>query len=309
MKIQRWLAILAMMSMLTVPAFAAAQEGTQPTGSPEASIAGPWPQIDRHVVYGENDPGRQYFHVYRLEPRDAPRPGILLIHGGAFVSDSPDSIPAKAPEAFTSQGIVVFNVGYRLFNETTGENAWPAQIDDVQRAVRYIRAHAAEFNVDPDRLCALGWSAGGTLAALLGTMETRSNGDTVLAAYSSRVACVVDISGPSDFTTFSDDPGWHQFFANLFHGTLTDAPELWQAASPVYQIDEDTVPFLIAHGAVDDTVPVEQSRRLASALQEQAIEVVYAEFPDAGHMDLIFSREEPHALAVAFVYWQLHPEQ
>jgi len=84
---------------------------------------------------------------------------------------------------------VAFSVDYRLFHGT--ENAWPTQLDDVQRAVRWIRANAAKYHIDPDRIGAFGHSAGAQLAALLGMEATRDNSDPVLAKYSSTVQAVV----------------------------------------------------------------------------------------------------------------------
>ena len=94
-------------------------------------------------------------------------------------------------------GFVAFSVDYRLFNGTV--NLWPAQLDDVQRAVRWIRANAAKYRVDPNRIGAFGHSAGAQLAALLGMEDTRDNSDPSLAKYSSKVQAVVDVSGPDRF--------------------------------------------------------------------------------------------------------------
>jgi dienelactone hydrolase len=89
--------------------------------------------------------------------------------------------------------MVVFNINYRLaFGR---ENTWPAQLDDVQRAVRWVRKNAVQYGVDPARIGAMGASAGGHLVCMLGLVETRDNSDPALAGFSSRVKCVVDIFG------------------------------------------------------------------------------------------------------------------
>jgi acetyl esterase/lipase len=279
------LSVIFMLAVLAfLPVAAIAQQAT-----PEAATPGTaeeeWPQIERNIAYGQDDPNRQFFHVYRLPPREAPRPALVLFHGGSWVSGSPDEVTFAA-DAFSDQGLVVFNASYRFFDEISGENPWPTQLDDAQRAIRWIRAHADDYNVDPDRVCALGWSAGGTLAALLGTTDTRDNSDPALADYSSRVACVVSMAGPVDFTKFPAEPD--QFFERWLGGTLIDDRGVYQDASAVLHVDESTVPFLILHGRVDSLVPVQQSRDFVSALTSQGIEVVYAELPDAGHMDLFF---------------------
>ena len=117
-----------------------------------------------------------------------------------------------------SYGLAAFAVDYRLLQGT--HNRWPAQLDDVQRAVRWVRANAAKYGVSPNRIGAFGHSAGATLASLLGMEETRDNSDASVAKYSSKVQAVVDVSGPSDFTTFLG-PEDMAFLTNLFGAEYT----------------------------------------------------------------------------------------
>jgi acetyl esterase/lipase len=140
-----------------------------------------------------------------------PRPAVVLIHGGGWTSLDKSTMRGMAP-LLARSGFAAFSVDYRLLQGS--ENRWPAQLDDVQRAVRWLRANAAEYDVNPDRIGAFGHSAGGQLAALLGMEETRDNSDPALAKYSSRVRAVVDVSGPTDFTS-QHDPDGEAFLANL----------------------------------------------------------------------------------------------
>jgi acetyl esterase/lipase len=200
-------------------------------------------------------------------------------------------------------GYVAFSVDYRLVDATTGRHRWPAQLDDVQRAVRWVRTHAADHGVDPERVGAYGWSAGGQLAALLGTRDTR---DVIapMASCSSRVTSVVDLAGDVDLAAYTRPPALHEVVA-LLGGTVQDAPERYRDASPLTWIDRRSAPFLVIHGDQDDVVPIEQARRLVAALRAAGVEVESMELPDAGHDALTWDRIGPTTLA--FLSRHLHP--
>ena len=154
----------------------------------------------------------------------------------------------------------------------------------MQRAVRWIRAHAGQYGIDPNRIGALGASAGGHLVALLGTRDTRDNSDAALAGYSSRVNCVIDIFGPTDFTV--DGPLSNEardILVNFIGKTREEAPEIYRDASPITHIDKKTVPFLIFHGTADPLVPIDQSQRFYDALRRANIEASFTKFEGEGH--------------------------
>ena len=180
-------------------------------------------------------------------------------------------------------GYVAFSIDYRLLQQWDGRNAWPVPLGDVQRAVRWVRANAPTYGVDPERVAAYGVSAGGGLAAHLGVRETRDNADPELARYSSRVACVVDLAGPTDGTIPTSNPGDLEFAAAFLGGTFAEIPDVYRDASPLSHVDNETAPFLIVHGTLDTVVPVEHGRRLAATLRKAGIAVDYVEFPDAAH--------------------------
>lgn len=139
-------------------------------------------------------------------------------------------------------------------------------------AVRFIRAHAAQYDIDPKRIGALGDSAGGQLAALLGTRDTRDNSDAALSSYSSKVEAVVDFYGPADFTIPLAQARLNQeavmFLTQFFGRTPGEDPEIYRDASPVVYVDKTTAPFLILHGTADTLVPPEQSEDLYDHLQK-----------------------------------------
>jgi acetyl esterase/lipase len=265
-----------------------------------------WPQPTGASNYG--DDLKQVLYGFEPQPRAEPRPAVILFHGGGLVFGDPyqDSEWAKW---LAEQGYVTFMAGYRLFDPDTGENPWPTQLDDAQRAIRWVRAHADEFNVDPERICAVGHSAGGQLAGLLGTTEGPADPDPDLAGISSRADCVVDISGSSDLMVPdpNPDPEWTELRNALYGGSVEEVPEVRQAASAAHNVDEATVPFLVIHGNLDEMVSIEQSRNLADALGEAGREYVYAEVL-ADHFDVL-ELEATSSLQEAFLADQLRPAE
>jgi acetyl esterase/lipase len=204
------------------------------------------------------------------------RPAVVLIHGGGWTSF--DRTTMRGMGTFLARsGFVAFSVDYRLMHGP--ENLWPVQLDDVQRAVRWIRANASKYGVDPDHIGAFGHSAGAQLAALLGMEETHDNSDPALAKYSSKVQAVVDVSGPTDFTTHGDSDA-DAFLAAFFGGDYAHHPAIWQDASPVFHASRNASPFLIIHGTHDDNVPMAQAQELADKLKQAGVSVKLVKVED-----------------------------
>lgn len=249
----------------------------QSPSTPVASIASVTRDVD--VTYGEVDGEALLLDVYRPSARPEPRAAIIVIHGGGLSGGSRVS-SAYLAEALAEAGYVTFNIEYRLFDFSEERYQWPAQLDDVQRAVRWVRANAEHYGVDPARVCAIGHSSGGHLAALLGVRDTRDNSDPALAAYPSRVTCVVDLAGDADLTDMAIAPD----YIGILGGGPEEAPETYRDASPLFHVDAQTAPFLVVHGANDEFSPVEQARRLVAALQDAGVEVAYEEIPKGDHI-------------------------
>jgi acetyl esterase/lipase len=245
---------------------------------------------ERDVTYGEADGQKLLLDVYLPEKpgaaavNSAPRPAVLFVHGGGWRGGNKRDFGALAA-GVAKQGYVCFSVDYRLV--ASNRNLWPAAWDDVQRAVRWVRANAARYHVDPQRIAAVGASAGGHLVALLGTTDTRDNSDPRLASYSSRVDCVVDMFGPVDFTAAMKPkaPGIDvpALVSQLMGKSLQEAPQLYREASPLFHVDRKSAPFLILHGTADPWVPVEQSERFDAALRSAGIESTLIKFEGEGH--------------------------
>jgi len=234
--------------------------------------------VEQNVLYGRVNGSELQLDVYQpgFGRGNGRRPAVLLIHGGGWVSFDKSTMQ-RMGEFLARNGFVAFAIDYRLFDGT--ENRWPAQLDDVQRAVRWVRANASKYNVNPDRIGAFGHSAGGQLAALLGMEDTRDNSDPKLARYSSKVQAVVDVSGPTDFTV-QDDPEAQMFLTSFLGAEYKKHPEIWRDASPVYHIDKHNAPFLIVHGTKDEDVPIAQAQELYDKLHAAHVPVKLVKVDD-----------------------------
>ena len=240
------------------------------------------PHITKDIPYaGAGSDKMQSLDFVCPSSGPGPFPLVLWIHGGGWISGD------KAEQTayfLTEHGYAVASINYRLIPQAV----FPAQLNDCKAAVRFLREHAREYNIDPNRIGAWGASAGGHLAALLGTtgntMTPGQNNDTSCA-----VQAVCDWYGPTDLTSvnsqISPDWGIDLTSANAVHYRLVgsqDKRKLWQA-SPVAYVNKNDPPFLIMHGARDNIVPISQSRELYKALLSAGCDVKFVEVKDAGH--------------------------
>ena len=231
--------------------------------------------VEENVPYG---PGPLRLDIYKPSGASTQmRPAIVLIHGGGWTSFDKSTMRGMG-EFLARSGFVAFSVDYRLLHGN--ENRWPAQLDDVQRAVRWVRANAAKYGVNPDRIGAFGHSAGAQLACLLGMEDTRDNSDPALAKYSSKVQAVVDYSGPTDFTTEHDAESI-AFVTSFLGAEYSKHPEIWRDASPAFHAAKDDAPFLIIHGTHDDSVPLAQAQELYDKLKATGAQVAFEKIEDA----------------------------
>lgn len=200
------------------------------------------------------------------------RPVVVWIHGGGWRAGDKANCPAVG---LVNDGFAVASINYRL----TGISSHPAQIEDCKGAIRWLRAHAEKYNLDPNRFGVAGASAGGHLAALLGTSggvkELEGNvGDNL--DQSSRVQAVLDCCGPADLVEMlkrkqrrRNDPNSPE--SKLLGGPIAERMDLGKAASPVTYVDPNDPPFLIIHGDSDPVVPLEQAKIMHAALQKAGV--------------------------------------
>lgn len=244
-----------------------------------ASCAPPQtPGVTRDVAYG-TDPA-QKMDVFTPVGFTGLRPGVVLIHGGGWEGGD-KGFYAPLGQALAAKGFVAFSINYRL----TPASHYPAQVEDAQNAVRWMRAHAAQYHLDPARVGALGDSAGGYLAVVLGTRDLDA-----APAQSSHVQCVVDFYGPTDLTGMTPAAPLNdsQKYAlrvlhDLLGTTREENPAAYKAASPLFDVSARSAPTLIIQGADDPLVPPDQSEKLADALHGAGVETFLALIYKQGH--------------------------
>jgi len=267
----------------------------------------PRPPVELDVEYGESGGRSLRLDIYRPVGWNGPRPAVLLIHGGGWVEGNKASEREDA-EGLARAGYVGIPVGYRLARNDATRH--PAQVEDVRRAIRWVRANAVSLGVDPRRVGAWGGSAGGHLAAILGTTDVPGSGLDDPEGVSSRADCVVDCSGPTDFTDASNPPLGPDalWMAGNFLGKARDRdPVARRDASPVAHVDARSAPTLIIHGTADDVVPLAQSRKLRDALSQAGVEVKLVEFEGAGHSFAGGDRDLMLAEIMGFLRAHLRP--
>ncbi|MBX3072212.1 MAG: alpha/beta hydrolase [Thermomicrobiales bacterium] len=242
------------------------------------------PEVERSVSYGTAGDTDLLLDAHIPPSTGELRPAVILIHGGRwsqFIATRVDY--SQDARRFALAGYVTFNIDYRLLTSVPGENAWPAQLDDVQRAVRWVRANAATYDVDPERIGAYGHSAGGHLASMLAVRDTRDNSDAELASFSSRVQCAATVAGHFDLTIPYLTQDDNDVVVKLLGGTADEEPDAYRDASPITWVDAESSPHLIIYGAADQLNPVAQGRNMVASLQEGGVEHVYVEYPDGDH--------------------------
>ncbi|ABC28420.1 Esterase/lipase [Hahella chejuensis KCTC 2396] len=228
------------------------------------------------MAYVSNGHAQQKLDLY-LPSAGKNIPLIIWIHGGGWMNgDKVKGVPID----YVDEGYAVASLNYRLSNVAK----FPAQLEDVKAAVRWLRANAKQYDIDPDRIGAWGASAGGHLAALLGTtgdVEDFDVGENLNV--SSRVQAVVDYFGPTDFLQMDE----HRLPASESHdkadspesrligGAIQDNKDKVKRTNPITYVSEGDAPFLIVHGDADPIVPHHQSQLLETALKEAEVPVSF----------------------------------
>ncbi|HET6313125.1 MAG TPA: alpha/beta hydrolase [Chloroflexia bacterium] len=221
----------------------------------------------RNVTYCNVGGEALKMDLFLPKPGGGPAPVVVYVHGGSWVGGDKFEVGLAGNE-LARKGYVVASINYRL----GPKHKWPAQIQDAKCAVRYLRASAGQYNLDPNRIAAWGSSAGGHLAALLGLTDPSAGFDNSgqYLNQSSRVQAVVDMFGPTDLNAYDPDK-YSRGVGQAVFGVTRDQPEsreLLRRASPVtYAGSSPGVPFLILHGDKDSLVPLSQSQALYDRLK------------------------------------------
>lgn len=239
-------------------------------------------QIFRDIIYSQS--GMQ-LDLYLPAEVSEPVPIIVWIHGGAWrMGDKEGNTGRKPPVEIMDYGFAFASINYRLSHEAT----FPAQIHDCKAAIRWVRAHAKEYGIDPERVGVWGASAGAHLAALLGTSKdiTELEGDGGNPQYHSSVQAVCDWFGPNDLIRMSKMKGELEQESPeslVIGGPLLENVDKVIQANPLTYINKHSPPFLIVHGDNDVVVPSDQSHILHEALLQADVEAGLHIVPGAGH--------------------------
>jgi acetyl esterase/lipase len=281
--LQRGLTMPASMTRMAVVALAISSAGV--AAAQQAAPTLPENiRVELDVPYAATDNPRQRLDLYlpKGAATDAKLPLVVFIHGGGWQGGDKRAGLMLLP-LVQSQQYALASVGYRL----TGEAIWPAQIHDCKAAIRWLRANAVTYGIDPTRIGVAGSSAGGHLVCLLGTTGGVDALEGTIGEHDdvdSRVLCVVNQFGPTDFLDIDGaNEAAKGMVAKLLGGRPADVPDVARAASPLAHVTKDDAPTICIHGTADQLVPYSQSTKLNRAYEEAGVECLMLTIPDGGH--------------------------
>ncbi len=238
-------------------------------------------KLERGIVFGKSGERELQLDLAMPARGEGPFPAVLCIHGGGWVSGDRQQMSATIA-VLAARGYVAVSPDYRL----APADRFPAPLHDCKAVVRWLRANAGTYHINSNRIGAMGYSAGGHLACLLGVTDRSDGleGDGGNAEQSSRVQAVVSFFGPTDLRRpgFSKEAQVNNL-APLLGGTLQEQPEKYRQASPVVYVHKDPPPILFLHGTRDPVVPVDQSQQLAEQLRRAGGKARVVLFPGEGH--------------------------
>ena len=252
-------------------------------------------------MYAEAGNRKLLLDIYKLAPHKNPYL-IIWVHGGAWHSGSKESPPL----GMLSEGYAIASLDFHL----SVEAPFPAQVHDIKAAIRFLRAHAAQYGYRHDSVIIWGASSGGHLAALAGTTNNDPYMEGTLGndrKESSSVQAVIDFYGPADLLTILTQSTPHGIsvrapaLALLLGKPVEQVPDLAKKASPVFQADPSDPPMLIVHGDQDIQVPVNQSLELMAAYKKNNCTVQLEIIPGAGHGDAVYYQHDVQRRITAFL--------
>lgn len=226
--------------------------------------------------------------IYHLKTLSQPVPALIFIHGGGWrTGKRGDYLPYLID--FAKEGYVTVTVSYRLQKEAK----FPAAVQDVRCAIKWIKAHAKDYFIDPNKIAVIGGSAGGHLSMMAGYAadDPYFDGECEFDSVDCRVQAVVNLYGPADLTT---EYAISRYETKDFIGKpYTEVPEMYRKASPAFYISQDDPPTLTFHGTIDELVPVSQSDSLKVWLDKAGVPNEYHRLKGWPHaMDIVVSVNE-----------------
>lgn len=310
--------VLSVFVMLFLPAvFCAAAEGNE--HAIRVNLEKTPVKLISNVVYAQKSM-RGYTNVALrmdiLQPdvRETTHPAVLFITGGGFINANKDSY-AQQRMVLAEAGYVVASIEYRVAPTVL----FPAPLEDVKSAIRFLRANAEKYGVDPENIAVFGNSAGGYLSSFAGTTNGYEEFDKgELLDVPSTVKAAINFYGLSDLTLVgegfpedvvklhalpsSTEAIWVNGAAPFYKsGSIFDHPEKAAAANPITYINGNTPPFLIMHGDKDVLVSPRQTKRLHDALIEKGVESTYYTVRDAGHGGVHWAQPQIMDIVIKFL--------
>jgi acetyl esterase/lipase len=236
----------------------------------------------RDVVFKEVDAHVLAMDIYRPKDDETPNPLILIFHGGYWKAGDKANNQFHAIE-FVDMGYTVASVSYRL----SGDAPYPANVEDLYDAVRFLTENASTYSIDPDRIATWGGSAGGHLASLVGLAANSPGYVPADRIDASAFKAVVSIYGINDLTLPIQrmDKSTEQYIG----ASWDQAPATYAEASPVNHVDANAPPVLLIHGSIDGSVSVLNSDSLEEKLKETGVPVVYDRVEGWPHIMDFFS--------------------
>jgi acetyl esterase/lipase len=245
----------------------------------------------RGVTYVKRDSGELLADVY-IPGGDGPFPAVLAVHGGAWRMGAKWQMAGYAQE-LAATGFTVVSINYRL----APDYKFPAQIEDCKSAVRWMRKNASRYKIDPARIGAVGYSAGGHLVALLGATDPACGLEGPDAdSTSTRLQCVVAGGAPCDFRLIPPDS---EGLAYWLGGSRAEKPAVYELASPLAFVSHDDPPILFFHGDVDRLVPLLGPQAMVKKLGEVGVPAQLYTIAGAGHIPA-FADPKAHDETVKF---------
>ncbi|HRK20563.1 MAG TPA: alpha/beta hydrolase [Fimbriimonadaceae bacterium] len=235
-------------------------------------------KVETDVVYAKVAGVDLMMDVYHPNPAPSGKAAaVVVIHGGAWMGGKRQDM-AELCEAIAKKGMLAATVQYRL----APKFKWPAMWDDTQTAVRYLRANANKYGIDPNRIGATGASAGGHLSLMLGSTDTRDPNAEHFKGFSSRVKAVLNLFGPTDMA--NDYPPQMDFlFMQVLGKPKAQAAAEIKEASPVTHMKKGAAAVFTIHGSTDPLVPVNQVKRLDDALKAAGVSHTQRIIDGMGH--------------------------
>lgn len=255
-------------------------------------------QWETGIEYANPDNTHLQLNLARPKQGDGPFPTVLCIHGGGFRAGKRESYDALCVK-LAERGYVAATITYRL----APAHKFPAAVHDTKAAVRWLRANAKTYKINPDKIGVTGGSAGGHLAQFLAVTANvpQFEGTGGNADQSSRVACVVNVYGPSDFTqSYGKSVDAHEVLPLWFGGNLETARALHIQGSPLYWVTPNAAPTLCIHGTEDKYVAHEQAVWLVDKLKAATVEAELLTLQGAGHGFKGADAEKAEAALLAF---------